>query len=77
MRIINHKTTVALLLVAVLIAPAFAATVRQIGWEDLKVKVEFEDPFRLDPGPAVQPEHLRAGDVLEGSEPGEGHRCHA
>ena len=46
MRIINHKTIVALLLVAVLIAPAFAATIRQIGWEDLKVKVEFEDPFK-------------------------------
>ena len=45
MRIINHKTTVALLLVAILIAPAFAATIRQIGWEDLKVNVEFEDPF--------------------------------
>jgi hypothetical protein len=45
MRIINHKTTVALLLVAVLLAPAFAATIRQVGWEDLKAKVEFEDPF--------------------------------
>jgi hypothetical protein len=35
----------ALLLIVVLIAPTFAAQVRQLGWTDLIKKVEFEDPF--------------------------------
>jgi len=34
-----------LLLTAVFIAPAIAAQVRQLGWQDLIKKVEFEDPF--------------------------------
>jgi hypothetical protein len=34
-----------LLLTAALIAPGFAAKIRQIGWKDLKVNFEFDDPF--------------------------------
>lgn len=42
----NHaKMTMAILLVLALIVPAFASQIRKIGWEDLKVTVEFEDPF--------------------------------
>lgn len=45
MRIISLKTIMVLLLTAVFIAPAIAAQVRQLGWQDLIKKVEFEDPF--------------------------------
>ena len=34
-----------LLLIMALIVPAFAAQIRQIGWGDLRAKVEFKDPF--------------------------------
>jgi hypothetical protein len=39
------KTLPILLLTAVLIAPTFAAQVRELGWQDLIKKVVFEDPF--------------------------------
>jgi hypothetical protein len=39
------KTLPILLLTAVLIAPTFAAQVRELGWRDLIKKVVFEDPF--------------------------------
>lgn len=45
MRIISFKTIMVLLLTAALIAPGFAAKIRQIGWKDLKVNFEFDDPF--------------------------------
>lgn len=45
MKIINFKTMIVLLLSAAMIVPSIAAQVRQIGWNDLKVTVEFEDPF--------------------------------
>ena len=45
MRIISLKTMIILLLTAVFIAPAIAVQVRQLGWQDLIKKVEFEDPF--------------------------------
>lgn len=45
MKIINFKTMIVLLLSAAMIVPAIAAQVRQIGWNDLKITVEFEDPF--------------------------------
>jgi len=39
------KTLPIFLLTAVFIAPAIAVQVRQLGWQDLIKKVEFEDPF--------------------------------
>ena len=45
MRIISLKTMIILLLTAAFIAPAIAVQVRQLGWQDLIKKVEFEDPF--------------------------------
>jgi len=45
MRIISFKMILALLLIVVLIAPTFAAQVRELGWRDLIKKVVFEDPF--------------------------------
>lgn len=45
MKIAITKTLPILLLTAVLIAPTFAAQVRELGWQDLIKKVVFEDPF--------------------------------
>ena len=45
MRIISFKMILALLLIVILIAPTFAAQVRQLDWQDLIKKIEFEDPF--------------------------------
>jgi hypothetical protein len=53
MRIISLKTMMVLLLTAVLITPAIAAQVRQLGWADLIKKVAFEDPFE-----ALTPDQL-------------------
>ena len=53
MRIISFKTMMVLLLTAIFIAPAIAVQVRQLGWQDLIKKVEFEDPFE-----ALTPDQL-------------------
>ena len=53
MRKIGFKTLMALLLIVLLIAPTFAAQVRELDWADLIKKVEFEDPFE-----ALTPEQL-------------------
>ena len=50
---VRPKTTMALLLVVTLIAPATALQVRQLGWADLVEKIEFEDPFE-----ALTPDQL-------------------
>jgi hypothetical protein len=47
------KTLPILLFTAVLIAPTFAAQVRELGWQDLIKKIEFEDPFE-----ALTPDQL-------------------
>jgi hypothetical protein len=42
---IKLKAMIALLLSAAIVAPAATDKIRQVGWEDLRIKVEFEDPF--------------------------------
>lgn len=44
-----YEMTLVLMLTAGLIAPAVAFQFRQIGWQDLVKKVEFEDPFEVLP----------------------------
>ena len=53
MRIISFRTMMALLLTAVMIAPAVATQMRELGWQDLIKKMVFEDPFE-----ALTPDQL-------------------
>jgi uncharacterized protein len=76
MKITITKTLPILLLTAVLIAPTFAAQVRELGWRDLIKKVVFEDPFESltpdqlgDLGMVARVRQLKAAgrDVTEGT----------
>ena len=41
----KHSIRVVILLIVFFLVPAFASTVRELNWDDLKPVIEFDDPF--------------------------------